>query len=174
MNGNFDEILDNDIEELDEELPHEDETEDEKTDELRIGVIGFDSDDDFVDEELYDDLWDVIYGLINEAEVSQDTKITIVSNGLNNGVSRVAYEIADEHGFKTVAIYPASFNDNDLGDMYAVDMIIEAGDVVGDDDEIFIDYIDALVVVGKNMAGDTESKMQLADENEVSVVEIEL
>lgn len=171
MNGDYDDILDNDMEdELDEEIPFEDDSE-ENSEETRIGIIGFDTDGggDIDEEFIYEELSSIIDNFIEESEM--DNNVVIVSNGLNIGISKIAYEIANERGYKTIAIYTKFSNNNN--EMYAVDMSIEVDHT--SDDDIFVDYIDALVVVGKSSTGDTDNKLQLAEENDdVSIVEIDL
>ena len=158
----------------DTELPEiETEVDDTPPEEFRIGVIGYDTDDQFEYDQAYAELVDMINEVVSEAEIDENTKILIVSNVLDQGMSKVAYDIADESGYDTVGIFPSELVES-ADDIRAVDEAIQVGEEIGSDDEYFIEYIDVLLRVGESSFGDTTSKMELAEEKDIPTVEIDL
>lgn len=74
-------------------------------------------------------------------------EIEIVSGLTNSGVPKIAYELADQYGFKTTG-YSAKQAYRVRSGVYRVNKTIIKGELFGDESEDFINYISGLIRVG--------------------------
>lgn len=74
-------------------------------------------------------------------------EIEIVSGYTNTGIPKIAYEIADSLGLKTVGFSAKQAFTNSHG-LFPVAKEIIIGDKFGDESQAFVNYIDVLIRIG--------------------------
>lgn len=112
---------------------------------LRIGVVGFSSprfDHDQARVELRR-----LLGALLEGWQGSPADVEVVSGLTNQGVPKIAYELARELGLRTVGISAKQALRVRAG-VFPVDRRWIVGDRFGDESQVFVDYIDALIRVG--------------------------
>ena len=110
---------------------------------MRIGIVGFSSphfDQEKAKNILKMKLKEVI-ATINKNEIE------IVSGYTNSGIPKIAYEIADDIGLKTVGFSAKRALTVSCG-IYPVAKEIIYGKNFGDESQAFVDYIDILIRIG--------------------------
>lgn len=137
---------------------------------LYVGVIGYFSqkfDETEAEEILEDALNDIEEEYIDTGDFED---IAIVSGLVNAGMNRIAYKVADFHGYKTIGIAPEEAKDMDN---YPVDEIVWSGVEFGDESEDFIDAIDVLVKIGGG--AQSQKELEIAEEDgDISILEYDL
>jgi len=114
---------------------------------MHIGIVGYSSNriDPIAAHAL---LQHAMQQLISQhAPSAQPTDIHIISGLTNIGIPKIAYQIADLHGYHTVGISAARALTVNCG-IYAVDQQIIVGEQFGDESACFIATIDYLIRVG--------------------------
>lgn len=119
--------------------------------ELRIGVVGY-SATEFDEAKAKNKLEEM---LLDIAESTTES-VTIVSGLTALGVPKLAYQIADSHGWKTAGIACSKAEEFDC---YPVDEREIVGSDWGDESETFLSSIDMLVRVG----GGEQTKAETAE-----------
>ncbi|HVH99706.1 MAG TPA: hypothetical protein VM869_13385 [Enhygromyxa sp.] len=112
---------------------------------LRIGVVGF-SQRHFDHEAARAHLRRLVTTLLERPE-AQAAPPEIVSGLTNQGVPKLAYELARELGLVTVGIAARQALRVRAG-LFPVDRKILVGERFGDESHVLIDYIDKLIRVG--------------------------
>lgn len=110
---------------------------------MKIGVVGFSSpqfDQERAKVILKTKLKELVSSTNNE-------NIELVSGYTNSGIPKIAYEIADSMGLKTIGFSAKKALSSSYG-LYPVDKKIIFGKNFGDESQAFIDYIDVLLRVG--------------------------
>lgn len=141
----------------------------QEEDTLFVGVVGYSSQK--FDEQEAREILEEAFDDIEEEYVDNGDfeKISVVSGLTNQGIPKIAYQIADERGYDTIGVAPLEADDYDL---YDVDEIIYEGENFGDESETFIDMIDVFVKVG---GGDqSQHEMDLAESEDISILEFDL
>jgi len=136
---------------------------------LYVGVVGY-STQQFDEKDAREILEDALDDIEDTyLETTEYEEIAIVSGLTSMGMSKVAYQVADDRGYATVGVAPEEANDFDL---YSVDEIIYEGEHFGDESETFVDMIDVLVKIG---GGDQSQKeLEMAEEDDLSVLDFDL
>jgi predicted Rossmann-fold nucleotide-binding protein len=136
---------------------------------LYVGVVGY-SAQKFDERDAREILEDALDDIEDEYVESGDyTEIAIVSGLTNMGIPRIAYQVADDRGYKTIGFVPEEANDYES---YAVDEIIYSGEFFGDESEAFVDSLDVLIKIG---GGDQSQKeLEMAEEDGLSVLDFDL
>lgn len=111
---------------------------------VKIGVVGF-SQRHFDQRAARDHLRRFIVALVERS--AADEKPWLVSGLTNQGVPKLAYELARELGLRTVGISARQALRARAG-QFPVDERMIVGARYGDESDAFIAYIDALVRVG--------------------------
>jgi hypothetical protein len=134
-------------------------------DELRVGVVGYSDESEFEIDSAREILEKIIDQIEEEfIHTGLFSDLVIVSGLTNMGIPKLAYEIAQDRGYKTIGIAPNEAEDHDL---FPVDEIIWSGESFGDESREFIDFIDLLVKVG---GGDqSEKEVEMAEQDDVPV-----
>ena len=121
---------------------------------MRIGIVGFSSphfDQETAQVLLRTKLQEIISGI--------DKKdIEIVSGYTNTGIPKIAYEIADNIGLKTVGFSAKKALKVGSG-LYPVDKKIIFGKNFGDESQAFVNYIDILLRIGGGKQSRKEVEM---------------
>jgi len=141
----------------------------QEEDTLFIGVVGYSAQK--FDEQEAREILEEAFDDIEEEYVDNGDweKISVVSGLTNQGIPKIAYQIADERGYDTIGVAPLEADDYDL---YDVDEIIYEGENFGDESETFIDMVDVFVKVG---GGDqSQHEMELAEAEDISILEFDL
>lgn len=112
---------------------------------LRIGVVGF-SQRHFDHEAARAHLRRFVTALLERPEARSGTP-EIVSGLTNQGVPKLAYELARELGLVTVGIAARQALRVRAG-LFPVDRKILVGERFGDESPVLIDYIDKLLRIG--------------------------
>lgn len=119
---------------------------------MKIGIVGFSAtpfDEENAKLILKTKLEELISGL--------DPKfIEVVSGYTNIGIPKIAYEIADSLGLKTVGYSAKQALTSSCG-LYPVGKEIIVGENFGDESQAFINYIDILI----RIAGGSQSKKEV-------------
>ena len=136
---------------------------------LQVGVIGY-SKKEFDETEARS----ALENILDDIEMEYVTNglystITIVSGGTMLGIPKLAYEIATERGYSTVAIIPEQARSSEL---YDVDEIIWVGEKLGDESQQFIENIDVLVKIGGSDQSNHEAV--LAHDLDIPIYEFDL
>lgn len=138
---------------------------------LYVGVSGY-FDQKFDEEEARELLEDALEDIEKEYLDSGEYDDIIVVSGLTNyGMPKVAYQVADYKGYGTMGIAPQEVNDTGY-ELYPVDEIIYSGESFGDEIERYIETIDVFVRVGGG--AQTQMELELAEEEDISVIEYDL
>ena len=132
----------------------------------KIGVVGY-SDDSVFNHDIAKALLTIALDIVEKD--LKDDEYSLVSGLTNMGIPKLAYEIADKKGWKTVGL---SAKEAKEYDSYDVDEEIIVGEKFGDESEEFIDYIDCLVRIGGGKQSLKETEM--ARENQLPVYEYDL
>lgn len=142
---------------------------------LRIGIIGY-SPLTYEHGTTIDSLDDIDTALIVEEQLDEvisvyddGTKnIQIVSHGLNCGIDKLAYDLAFDRFYETMAI--TSFEIDE--EFYDVDdhIVVHSSKVVN----VFIDNIDILIRIGHSDVLETYTKVELAQAKGIPVIEFDL
>lgn len=106
----------------------------------KIGVIGFSAADFDKNEARM-----LLRDQLEEKESEIDDDICVVSGLTALGVPKIAYELADEFGWKTVGVACAKAEDFDC---YPVDEEYIVGDDWGDESEKFLSIVDEIIRIG--------------------------
>jgi len=122
----------------------------------RIGVVGF-SRETFDHEAARAHLRRFVSDLLARERGPDKPLPVIVSGWTNQGVPRLAYELARELGLGTVGISARAALRARAG-RFPVDESIVVGERYGDESEAFIAYIDVLIRVG----GGPQSRREVA------------
>jgi len=132
----------------------------------KVGVVGY-SNDDVFNHDIAKALLAIALDVIEEE--FQDKQYELVSGLTNMGIPKLAYEMADKRGWKTIGLSAKEAKEYDC---YDVDQEIIVGEKFGDESKKFIEYIDCLVRIGggKQSMEETES----AREAKISVYEYDL
>ncbi len=123
---------------------------------LRIGVVGYSGrkfDEDIARARLKRILADQL-----ENRELDPARVEVVSGLTNIGVPRIAYELAEEQGMKTVGI-SASRALTSCAGTWPVDKQIIIGRNYGDESEEFVGYIDILIRIGGGAQSLAEAEM---------------
>ena len=134
---------------------------------LYIGVIGY-SEQTF-DEEKAREIIEEAYEDIEQEYHNDFDEFVVVSGLTNQGIPKIAYEVADEMGYRTVGVAPEESHGMSI---YDVDEIVYSGSKWGDESETFINMIDVLVKVGGGEQ--SEKELQMAKEEDISILEYDL
>lgn len=110
---------------------------------IKIGVVGF-SKNQFDQKEAYDKLKTILLFLV---ENRTPRTVELVSGYTNTGVPKIAYEIADDMGLKTVGFSARQALRGKSG-LYPVQKEILVGERFGDESMAFVYYIDWLIRIG--------------------------
>ncbi len=110
---------------------------------VKYGVVGF-SKNKFDKKSAYK-LLDKIFQDIKDKHLNNI--VEIVSGYTNSGIPKIAYELADKYGFKTVG-FSAKQALNVASGIYPVSKVILKGERFGDESHDFIKYIDHLIRIG--------------------------
>jgi len=138
-------------------------------DDLKVGVVGY-SAQSFDEEEAEDAIDNIFDDIEDEYIASGEFKtVTIVSNLTKIGISKIAYEVADDRSYNTVGIAPDEAEESEL---YDVDEIIWVGKTFGEESETFIDYIDILVKIGGGEQ--SQNELEMADEEGIPIWEYDI
>ncbi len=136
---------------------------------LYVGVVGY-SAQDFDKQDAREILEEALDDIEDEYVESGDyEEIAIVSGLTNLGMSKIAYQVAEDRGYKTIGVAPEEANDYEL---YGVDEIVYEGDHFGDESEMFVEIIDVIIKIG---GGDQSQKeLEMAEEEGLSVLDFDL
>ncbi|MEN7548778.1 hypothetical protein AAG747_12730 [Rapidithrix thailandica] len=121
---------------------------------IKYGVVGF-SKNQFDKKAAYQ-LVDKLFEDLKSEHPHQF--IEIVSGYTNSGIPKIAYELADKHGFITVG-YSAKQALKVRSGVYPVKKVILKGELFGDESTDFINYIDRLIRVGGGPQSRKETEM---------------
>ncbi len=110
---------------------------------MKIGIVGFSS-PQFDQETARVLLEKKLTKIITDMDKSS---IEIVSGYTNIGVPKIAYEIADIMGLKTIGFSAKKALSANCG-LYPVNKAIIYGKSYGDESLAFVDYIDILIRIG--------------------------
>lgn len=116
---------------------------------VRIGIIGY-SAQDFNKLKARE----IINNEYDNLEAKYGNNITIVSGYTALGIPKIAYELADERGWKTVGVACKKAQNFET---YNVDKRIIEGEDWGDESDEFLNRIDLLLKVG----GGEQSKKEI-------------
>ncbi len=120
---------------------------------IKYGIVGF-SRNQFDKTEAKRILNDIFQKIHTEYS---DKNVEIISGYTNSGVPKIAYELANQYGFKTVG-YSAKQALKVRSGTYPVDQVILKGEKFGDESDDFVRYIDYLIRVG----GGSQSRHEVA------------
>ena len=138
---------------------------------LYVGVSGY-FDQKFDEEEAQELLEDALEDIEKEyIDTGEYDEIAIVSGLTNHGMPKIAYKVADFNGYMTVGIAPNEVHETGY-ELYPVDEIIIEGDKFGDEIEKYIEHIDVFVRIGGG--SQTQMELELAEEEDISVIEYDL
>lgn len=118
-----------------------------------IGVVGY-SNDKVFNQDIAKALLAIALDIV-EADIKAD-EYALVSGLTNMGVPKLAYELAEKRGWKTVGFTAEEAKQYDCFD---VDEEIIEGEKFGDESKKFIDYIDCLVRIGGGPQSMKETEM---------------
>lgn len=137
---------------------------------LKVGIVGY-SKQKFDKGEAEAILRKVFVNLhhIRKKYELNDFAIEIVSGLTHMGIPGIAYDLAEEFGFKTVGI---ACNKANYYLCYPVDKTIIVGTNWGEESKTFMNYIDHLIRVGGG--SQSHNEVQMARELGKSVEEYEL
>lgn len=105
-----------------------------------IGVIGYSS-TDFDEQTAKDILQEQLDGLDEDT----DEDICVVSGWTALGVPKLAYEIADAHGWETMGVACEKAYDHPR---HSVDTVHVVGDDWGDESDKFLSVVDEIIRIG--------------------------
>ena len=131
-----------------------------------IGVVGY-SDDKVFDHNIAKALLAIAFDIV-EADLP-DKEYELISGLTNMGVPKLAYEMAEKRGWKTVGL---SAKEAQEYDCYPVDEEIIVGENFGDESEEFIKSIDCLIRIGGGKQSMEETEW--AKEEKLPVYEYDL
>jgi len=131
-----------------------------------IGVVGY-SDDKVFSHDIAKALLAIAFDVVSEDLKSDD--YALVSGLTNMGVPKLAYEMAEKRGWKTVGLSAKEAKEYDC---FPVDEEIIVGEHFGDESKEFIDYIDCLIRVGGGEQSMKETEM--AKKKDIPVYEYDL
>jgi hypothetical protein len=138
---------------------------------LYVGVSGY-FDQRFDEEEARELLDDALEDIEKEyIDSGEYESIVIVSGLTNHGMPKIAYQAAEYRGYGTMGIAPEEVNDTGY-ELYPVDEIIYSGESFGDEIEKYIETIDVFVRIGGG--AQTQMELELAEEEDISVIEYDL
>ena len=130
----------------------------------KIGVVGY-SDDKIFNHDIAKALLAIVFDIIDK----EYRDIEIVSGLTNMGVPKLAYEMADKRGWKTVGLSAKEAKEYDC---YDVDEEIIVGEKFGSESVEFINYINCLIRIGGGEQSMKETEM--AKEKDIPVYEYDL
>ena len=139
---------------------------------IKFGVVGFSK--NLFDKKTAYQIIDAFYQGLKEQY--PDKIIEIVSGYTNSGIPKIAYELADKHGFVTVG-FSAHQALTVRSGIYPCAKVILEGELFGDESEAFIEYIDSLLRVGGGPQSRKETelfKAKVSDKTEQRVFEYEV
>jgi len=138
---------------------------------LYVGVCGYVA-QEFDEVEAREILEDALDDIEDEyLETEEFDEICIVSGLVNKGMPKIAYEVADNRGYNTMAVVPDEIDEIEE-DLYPVDTIIYEGDKFGDESEKFIDVLDVFIKIGGG--NQSEDELELAEKEDISVMDYDL
>lgn len=133
---------------------------------IKVGVVGY-SDDKAFDHNIAKALLAIAFNIVDREFYAESYEL--VSGLTNMGISKLAYELADKMGWRTIGF---SAKEAKQYDCYPVSREIIVGEKFGDESNEFIAYIDVLIRVGGSEQSLKETSM--AKKKKIPVYEYDL
>jgi hypothetical protein len=133
---------------------------------IKVGVVGY-SDDKSFDHNIAKALLAIALDIVSKSHQAEGYEL--VSGLTNMGVPKLAYEMANSMGWRTIGLTSKEAKQYEC---YPVDKEIIVGEKFGDESEKFIAYIDVLIRIGGGKQSIKETAM--AKEKGIPIYEYDL